>query len=168
MSAFNFPKRARSKRGGACCASIPRRRSYARRLRSKIAIDGIVALLRGQLTDFSDVTLDMHGVTPFSRRVYELARAIPRGETKTFAEVARRLGASGASHAVGLAITRNPFTILVPCHRVLPAAGQADGICANGGVITKRRLLSLEGAFASSGPRLFDVLLSVAPPRGAG
>jgi methylated-DNA-[protein]-cysteine S-methyltransferase len=67
-----------------------------------------------------------------------------------------------------LAITRNPFTILVPCHRVLPAAGQADGICANGGVITKRRLLSLEGAFASSGPTLFDVLLSVAPPRGAG
>jgi methylated-DNA-[protein]-cysteine S-methyltransferase len=124
LSAFNFPKRARSKRGGACCASIPRRRSYAHRLRSKIAIEGIVALLRGQLADFSDVTLDMHGVTPFSRRVYELARAIPRGETKTFAEVARRLGASGASHAVGLAITRNPFTILVPCHRVLPAAGR--------------------------------------------
>jgi methylated-DNA-[protein]-cysteine S-methyltransferase len=134
----------------------------------EIAIDGIVALLRGQLADFSDVTLDMHGVTPFNRRVYELALAIPRGETKTFAEVAKRLGTSGASHAVGLAITRNPFTILVPCHRVLPAAGQADGICANGGVITKRRLLSLEGAFASSGPTLFDVLLSVAPPRGAG
>jgi methylated-DNA-[protein]-cysteine S-methyltransferase len=134
----------------------------------EIAIDGIVALLRGQLADFSDVTLDMHGVTPFSRRVYALARAIPRGETKTFAEVAKRLGASGASHAVALAITRNPFTILVPCHRVLPAAGHADGICANGGVITKRRLLSLEGAFASSGPTLFDVLLSVAPPRSAG
>ena len=89
----------------------------------EIAIDGIVALLRGQLADFSDVALDMHGVTPFNRRVYALARAIPRGETKTFAEVAKRLGASGASHAVGLAITRNPFTILVPCHRVLPAAG---------------------------------------------
>ena len=89
----------------------------------EIAIDGIVALLRGQLADLSDVTLDMNGVTPFSRRVYALARAIPRGETKTFAEVAKRLGASGASHAVGLAITRNPFTILVPCHRVLPAAG---------------------------------------------
>jgi methylated-DNA-[protein]-cysteine S-methyltransferase len=134
----------------------------------EIAIDGIVALLRGQLADFSGVTLDMHGVTPFNRRVYVLARAIPRGETRTFAEVAKRLGASGASHAVGLAITRNPFTVLVPCHRVLPAAGQADGICANGGVITKRRLLSLEGAFASSGPTLFDVLLSVAPPRSAG
>jgi methylated-DNA-[protein]-cysteine S-methyltransferase len=134
----------------------------------EIAIDGIAALLRGQACDLSDVTLDMRGVSPFNRRVYEFARAIPRGETRTFAEVAKRLGASGASHAVGLAIARNPFTILVPCHRVLPAVGQTDGICANGGVISKRRLLSLEGALASSGPTLFDVLLSVAPPRSAG
>jgi methylated-DNA-[protein]-cysteine S-methyltransferase len=110
----------------------------------------------------------MHGVAPFNRRVYEFARAIPRGETMTFAEVAKRLGASGASHAVGQAIVRNPFTIVVPCHRVRPAAGETDGICANGGVISKRRLLSLEGALAGSGPTLFDVLLSVAPPRRTG
>jgi methylated-DNA-[protein]-cysteine S-methyltransferase len=134
----------------------------------EIAIDGIVALLRGQACDFSDVGLDLHGVTPFNRRVYECARAIPRGETMTFADVAKRLGASGASHAVGQAIMRNPFTIVVPCHRVLPATGETDGICANGGVISKRRLLSLEGALASSGPTLFDVLLSVAPPRSSG
>jgi methylated-DNA-[protein]-cysteine S-methyltransferase len=134
----------------------------------EIAIDGIVALLRGHICDFSDVTLDMQGVSPFNRRVYELTRAIPRGETMTFAEVAKRLGASGASHAVGRAIMRNPFTIVIPCHRVLPAVGETNGICANGGVISKRRLLSLEGALASSGPTLFDVLLSVAPPRTAG
>jgi methylated-DNA-[protein]-cysteine S-methyltransferase len=133
-----------------------------------IAIDGIVALLRGHLCDFSDVTLDMQGVSPFNRRVYELTRAIPRGETMTFAEIAKRLGASGASHAVGQAIVRNPFTIIIPCHRVLPAVGETNGICANGGVISKRRLLSLEGALASSGPTLFDVLLSVAPPRTTG
>jgi methylated-DNA-[protein]-cysteine S-methyltransferase len=135
----------------------------------QVAIDSIAALLRGQPGDLSDAALDMHGVTPFNRRVYELARSIPRGETRTFAEVAKRLGASGASHAVGQAIARNPFTILVPCHRVLSAAGEADGTCVNGGVITKRRLLSLEGALAGSGPTLFDVLLSsVAPPRTAG
>jgi methylated-DNA-[protein]-cysteine S-methyltransferase len=134
----------------------------------EIAIGGIVALLRGQACDFTDVTLDMHGVAPFNRRVYQCARAIPRGETMTFAEVAKRLGASGASHAVGQAIMRNPFTIVVPCHRVLPAAGETDGVCANGGVISRRRLLSLEGALASSGPTLFDVLLSVASPRSAG
>jgi methylated-DNA-[protein]-cysteine S-methyltransferase len=145
----------------------------ARELRPSVgaesAIDGIIALLQGQSADFSDVALDMHDITPFNRRVYGFVRGIPRGEALTFAEVAKRLGASGASHAVGQAITRNPFTIVVPCHRVLPAAGEADGICANGGVITKRRLLSLEGALTSSGPTLFDVLLSgVARPRGAG
>jgi methylated-DNA-[protein]-cysteine S-methyltransferase len=134
----------------------------------EIAIDGIVALLRGQACDFNGVTLDMHGVSPFNRRVYEFARTIPKGETMTFAEVAKRLGASGASHAVGQAIVRNPFTIIIPCHRVLPVAGETNGTCANGGVISKRRLLSLEGALASSGPTLFDVLLSVAPPRTAG
>lgn len=131
------------------------------------AIDGIVALLRGQPCDFSGIALDMQGVVPFSRRVYEATQAVPRGETITFADLAKRLGASGAIHAVGQAINRNPFAILVPCHRVLAAAGDTGGTCANSGVITKRRLLSLEGALAKSGPTLFDVLLSVAPPRPA-
>jgi methylated-DNA-[protein]-cysteine S-methyltransferase len=134
-------------------------------LNVEFAVDGIVALLRGQPADFSDVTLDLNGVSPFDRRVYEFARAIPRGETLTFAEFARRLGASGAAHAVGQAIGRNPFAIIVPCHRVLAAAGETDGTCMNGGVISKRRLLSLEGALAKGGPTLFDALLSVAPPR---
>src|SRR5260370_28439927 len=87
----------------------------------EIAIDGIVALLRGKPCDFSDVVLDMNGMPPLNRRVYEYARTIPRGETITFAELAKRLGASGARHAVRHAIGCNPFTILVPCHRVLAA-----------------------------------------------
>jgi methylated-DNA-[protein]-cysteine S-methyltransferase len=143
----------------------PDARELAPPLNVEIAIDAVVALLRGQPSDFSDVALDMHGVPPFNHRVYEFARAIPRGETLTYAELAKRLGASGAAHAVGQAIGRNPFTLIVPCHRVLPGAGEADGSSMNGGVISKRRLLSLEGALARSGPTLFDVLLSVAPPR---
>ena len=130
---------------------------------SNPAIDAMVALLRGQPCDFSDVTLDMHGVAPFNRRVHQFARAIPRGETLTYAEFARRLGASGAAHAVGQAIGRNPLTLIVPCHRALAGAGEADGSCMNGGVISKRRLLSLEGALARSVPTLFDVLLSRRP-----
>ncbi len=132
---------------------------------AEIAIDGIAALLRAQPCDFSDVTLDMHGMPPFNRRVYEFARTIPRGETLTYAELAKRLGASGAAHAVGQAIGRNPFTILVPCHRVVAAEGETDGFCMNGGVVSKRRLLSLEGARAWTGPTLFDAFLPVAPPR---
>jgi methylated-DNA-[protein]-cysteine S-methyltransferase len=131
----------------------------------EIAIDGIIALLRGQASDFSEVALDMHGLPPFNRRVYELARTIPRGETVTIAEFANQLGASGAAHAVGRAIGRNPFTIIVPCHRVLAATGEADGGCMNSGEVSKRRLLSLEGALAKSRPTLFDVLLPVASLR---
>src|ERR1700731_3380636 len=134
----------------------------------EIAIDGIAALLRGKPCDFSDVVLDMSGTPPFNRRVYEYARTIPRGQTMTFAELAKRLGASGAANAVGQAIGRNPFTILVPCHRVLAAEGATDRFGMNGGMISKRRLLSLEGALVNSGPTLFDVLLSVAPPRPQG
>jgi methylated-DNA-[protein]-cysteine S-methyltransferase len=134
----------------------------------EIAIDGIAALLRGKPCDFSDVVLDMNGMPPFNRRVYEYARTIPRGETVTYAEFAKRLGASGAANAVGQAIGRNPFSILVPCHRVLATDGATDSFGMNGGMISKRRLLSLEGALAMSGPTLFDVLLSVAPPRPQG
>jgi methylated-DNA-[protein]-cysteine S-methyltransferase len=132
------------------------------------AIDGIVMLLRGQPSDFSDVTLNMQGIAPFNRKVYDFLRTIPRGETLTYSEIAARLGASGASHAVGQAIGRNPFTLIVPCHRALEAAGNTSGISANGGVITKFRLLSLEGALAGRGPTLFDVLLSVDRPRPRG
>ena len=123
------------------------------------------ALLRSQPSDFSDVTLDMRGMPPFNCRVYEVARTIPRGETVTLAEFARQLGASGATHAVGQAIGRNPFAILVPCHRVLATDGEADSFSINSGTVSQRRLLSLEGALANSGPTLFDALLPVAPPR---
>ena len=72
----------------------------ARELRApmnvEIAIEAITALLRGQAADFSDVTLDMTGIHVFNRRVYELTRAIPRGETRTYGDVAARLGAPGA------------------------------------------------------------------------
>ena len=96
-------------------------------LNAQIAIEGIAALLRSQPSNFSDVTLDMRGMPPFNRRVCEVARTIPRGETVTLAEFARQLGASGATHAVGQAIGRNPFAILVPCHRVLPPTARRTG-----------------------------------------
>jgi methylated-DNA-[protein]-cysteine S-methyltransferase len=136
-------------------------------IEAEIAIEAITASLRGEPADFSDVMLDMSGIHPFNRRVYELTRAIPRGETRTYGEIAARLGASGAVHSVAQAISKNPFMIIVPCHRVLEAGGYADRISPHGGVISKRRLLSIEGAGAGSAmsKTLFDVLLPVAPPR---
>jgi methylated-DNA-[protein]-cysteine S-methyltransferase len=132
------------------------------------AIDGIAALLRGRAADFSEVRLDMSGVRPFDARVYDFARTIPRGETLTYGEVAAKLKASGAAHSVAQALSRNPFMLIVPCHRVLEAGGYADRISPNGGSISKRRLLSIEGAGRPGSKTLFDVLLPVAPPRPQG
>jgi methylated-DNA-[protein]-cysteine S-methyltransferase len=132
------------------------------------AIDGIAALLRGKAADLSEVRLDMTDVRPFDGRVYDFTRTIPRGETLTYGEVAARLKASGAAHSVAQALSRNPFMLIVPCHRVLEAGGYADRISPNGGSISKRRLLSIEGAGSPGSKTLFDVLLPVAPPRPQG
>ena len=131
----------------------------------EMAIEGIVAVSRGKAADLSDITLDMTDIHAFHQRVYAFTRTIARGETLTYGEVAARLRFSGAVHSVAQAIGRNPFVIIVPCHRVLEAGGYADRMSANGGVISKRRLLSLEGAVSPNSKTLFDVLLPVAPPR---
>lgn len=132
------------------------------------AIEGIATLLRGKAVDLAEVRLDMTGIAAFNVRVYEFTRTIPRGETMTYGEVAARLQASGATHSVAQAISKNPFMIIVPCHRVLEAGGYADRISAHGGSISKRRLLSMEGAGSALSKTLFDVLLPVAPPRPQG
>ena len=132
---------------------------------AEAAIEGIVALLRGEMGDFSDVTLDMDGIHVFDQRVYQITCRIPRGETLTYNELAVRMGAPSAVRSVAQAILRNPFVIIVPCHRVLEAGGYADKISAHGGLIYKRRLLSIEGTGSPSSKTLLDVLLPVAPPR---
>lgn len=133
------------------------------------AIEGIAALLRGEPADLSDVALDISGIPYFHVRVYTFTRGIPRGETITYGEIAAKLRLSGAVHSVAQALARNPFVIIVPCHRVLEAGGYADKMSAHGGVISKRRLLSIDGARgATASKTLFDVLLPVAPPRPQG
>jgi len=146
----------------------PEAREQRPPLNAEIAIDGIATLLRGEAGDLSDVTLDMRGIPSFNARVYAFTRTIPRGETRIYGEVAASLRASGAAHSVAQAISKNPFMIIVPCHRVLEAGSYADRISPNGGAISKRRLLSIEGAHATSSKTLFEVLLPVAPPRPQG
>ena len=120
------------------------------------ALDAIAALLRGEASDLSAIGLDMARVPPFHRRVYEVARTIPPGTTLSYGGIAARLGAPGSARAVAQALARNPFAIVVPCHRVVAAGGKIGGFSANGGIATKLRLLSIEGARASDGPGLFD------------
>ena len=79
-----------------------------------------------------------------------MARTIPPGQTMTYGEIAKRLGVPHESREVGQALGRNPFAIIVPCHRVLAADGKMGGFSANGGVATKRRMLAIEGARRSA------------------
>lgn len=119
------------------------------------AVDAIVTLLNGQSSDLSTIVLDMDRVPPFHRRVYEAARGIPAGATCSYGEIAKWIGAPGAARAVGRALGRNPFAVVVPCHRVLAAGGKAGGFSAAGGVATKLRLLAIEGVRASDELTLF-------------
>jgi methylated-DNA-[protein]-cysteine S-methyltransferase len=117
-------------------------------------MDGIVSLLAGERTDLTAARLDMEAVEPFERRVYEAARAIPPGETLTYGALAARIGKPGAAREVGRALGRNPFGIVVPCHRIVAADG-LGGFSARGGTSTKMRLLAAEGAPVAGALDLF-------------
>jgi methylated-DNA-[protein]-cysteine S-methyltransferase len=131
------------------------------------AIAAITALVGGERRDLAAIRLDMEGIAEFPRLAYAVARTIPPGQTLTYGEIAKRLGDPNASRAVGEAMGHNPFPIVVPCHRVLAAGGKLGGFSANGGVVTKLRLLQIEGAqFGDKAPGLFDDLpLAVKTPR---
>jgi methylated-DNA-[protein]-cysteine S-methyltransferase len=126
------------------------------------AINGIVALLASGAADLSGIALDMDGVPPFNRRIYDIARTIPPGSTLTYGEIAARLGDPDLARAVGEAMGQNPFPPIVPCHRVVAASRKSGGFSAPGGVATKLRLLAIEGAQVDGTLPLFD--RPAAPP----
>jgi methylated-DNA-[protein]-cysteine S-methyltransferase len=135
------------------------------------AITAVVRLLEGEKQDLSDITVDLTTLPEFERRVLEETRRIPTGETRTYGELAAKIGAAGVARAVGRALGRNPAPIIIPCHRVLAAGGGSGGFSAPGGVTTKMRMLQIERARRSSAPELFDELplamkpaLPAAPP----
>jgi len=96
----------------------------------------------GERTSF-DLDLALVG-TPFQQRVWSALREIPFGDTASYGELAARIGQPTASRAVGLANGRNPIAIVVPCHRVIGAAGRLIGYA--GGLDRKRWLLDHERA----------------------
>jgi O-6-methylguanine DNA methyltransferase len=108
--------------------------------RLRQAVAQLRAYFAGELRDF-DLTLDMQG-TGFQRRVWDELRNIPYGETRSYSFVANTIGAPKAVRAVGAANGRNPVPIVVPCHRVIGAAGSLVGY--GGGLPLKRFLLDLE------------------------
>jgi len=128
-------------------------------------IEGVRALLKGERRDLADVAIDNDGVPEFNTRVYAIVRKVPPGQTITYGEIAERLGDKALARAVGQAMGENRCPIVMPCHRVLAASGKSGGFSAPGGVVTKLKLLTIEGA-QPGGPTLFDALpLAAAPSR---
>ena len=130
------------------------------------AIEAMTALLDGARVDLSAVACDYGAADPFSIGVYDIARAIPPGETLTYGEIATRLGDKSRAPEVGQALGRNPLPIIVPCHRVLGANRKLTGFSAAGGIATKLRMLAIEGAAIGETPGLFGDLPLATKPDG--
>jgi methylated-DNA-[protein]-cysteine S-methyltransferase len=123
------------------------------------AIDAVQKYMEGEHIDFSGIKLDLTGVGPFHRSIYEALCRVGWGETTTYGALALQVGDPGASRAVGQAMGRNPIPVIIPCHRVLASGGKPGGFSAYGGAVTKQRLLALEGVYLDGGAPLLPGLL---------
>lgn len=106
-------------------------------------IEGIKGYFAGSRETFS-LVLDFSGATGFQRRVWAETAKIPYGKTMTYGEVAERIGNKKAFRAVGTALAKNPFPVVIPCHRVVKAGGMPGGFSAAEGETLKRKMLQLE------------------------
>lgn len=109
---------------------------------------GAIAKYLDGRTAMPDLPLDVRG-TPFQLKVWNELRGIPAGESRSYTEIARRIGRPRAIRAVGTANGANPVSILIPCHRALRASGHLGGY--RWGLERKRRLLELEARWRKAG-----------------
>jgi len=109
-------------------------------------IDKVRRYFAGEPIDFSQITLDLDIGDDFFKQIYSATRRLAWGQTTTYGELARSLGA-GRERArdVGQAMASNPVPLIIPCHRVLAAGGKLGGFSAPGGSASKAKMLELEG-----------------------
>ena len=132
----------------------PEAREMRPPLNVEIAIEGIVALLRGQASDFCRGHARLRPASRPSTGGFTNSRAASRAaKPGPMARSPPACGRPARSHSVAQAISKNPFMLIVPCHRVLEAGSYADQISPHGGSISKRRLLSIEGAISARAAR---------------
>lgn len=108
----------------------------------KILTDWLERFLNKENLPFPEEQLDFSQVTPFRKEVYAALCTIPLGQVASYGEVAHMIGNEKASRAVGTACGRNPFPLLVPCHRVIASDGSLGGFSLDFRI--KRNLLDFE------------------------
>ncbi|OQA05276.1 MAG: Bifunctional transcriptional activator/DNA repair enzyme Ada [bacterium ADurb.Bin374] len=121
---------------------------------AKKAIAFVTGLLSGNKTPFPFPKLDLEDIPEYNIYVYNTLRSVPVGTTVSYGELASRTGKPRAARAVGRIVGLNPVPLLIPCHRVIGADGHLHGFSAPGGVVTKRRILDLEGTQVPKTPAL--------------
>jgi methylated-DNA-[protein]-cysteine S-methyltransferase len=156
IAGFNLPEGSEEKTRARLKKRFPEAEQANPPADVRKIIDDCVALIAGEKIDFTYVTLDHAPLPEFSKRVYEIVRTIPIGQTLTYGDVAKKLGDVSLSREVGQAMGRNPTPIIMPCHRVVAASGKTGGFSAPGGVDTKMKLLSIERRHGDHAPALFD------------
>ncbi len=114
----------------------------------------IDAYFSGTLKEFN-LPLDYSGMTTFQLKALQVTSQIPFGEVITYGELATMAGSPRGARAAGGAMARNPFMLVVPCHRVVASDGSMHGYSAEGEIGTKQRLLELEGLKFVNGKVLF-------------
>ena len=120
-------------------------------MKERTVYQDILRYFSGEMVEFSHVETDLSGLTDFQQTVLEEVKKIPYGETITYSELACRIGRKGAARSVGRALARNPYPIVIPCHRVVSAAG-TGGFCGEScGEKTelKRKMLEMEATTSS-------------------
>ena len=114
--------------------------------------DLIVAFLNGDDIRFPLEMIRLDLCTQFQQKVLRAEHGIPRGRVSTYQRIARHIGNAKGARAVGTALAKNPFPIIIPCHRAVRSDGTLGGY--QGGVDMKRTLLEMEGVYADTNDRV--------------
>ena len=147
VARFSMQLLSRSGRKGtpvprACAVAAMRERHFLRTLRHTLR-----QFFRNRSSSF-DVPLAWDGATDFQKEVWQALRKIPRGQTRSYAQIAQQIGRPRAARAVGAACAANPILLLVPCHRVIGSDGSLGGFSS--GIALKKTLLDRERPISRS------------------
>jgi methylated-DNA-[protein]-cysteine S-methyltransferase len=135
--AFVDALRARLRTEALPLADAPVHDAARRLLESAVPL--IDAMLRGQSVDARAIPIDLRDRPPFDRRALEAVRGVDWGETASYGDIARRIGAPRAARAVGGALGRNPISMIIPCHRIIAGDGTLGGYGGDGWMDRERQ-----------------------------
>jgi methylated-DNA-[protein]-cysteine S-methyltransferase len=112
--------------------------------RIKILVRNICSYFKGKNVRLN-LPVDMKTMTEFEKKVYKQAMKISFGKVKSYKWLAEKAGIPNGARAVGNALSKNPVPLIIPCHRVIKSDGRLGGYSAPGGILMKRKMLSIEG-----------------------